>query len=201
VDTTNNTAGFVPNIGCSGTDTDFDGVPYQLDWPGTNRNVRLDRALHPTPISIGSPLFVDERDQRRNYSRVAFEANLPRIEAADFGGHCNRTTGAGCTNPPPNANFYPIYSIQGDEERDDSIRSDDEGDGSRRSHEERGCLWNLGGPFIPRTISSFGGNSAREYGALLTSIFPSKTGPTGIIENYRRILPFNPCRRESEDER
>ena len=201
VDTTNNTAGFVPNIGCTGTDTDFDGVPYQLDWPGTNRNVRLDRALHPTPISIASPLFRDEQDQRRNYSRVAFEANLPRIEAADFGGHCNRTTGAGCTNPPPNANFYPIYSIQGRDERDDdSIRSDDEGDDFHRSHEERRCLWNVGGPFIPGTISSFGGNSVKEYGALFKSIFPSKTGPTGIIENYRRILPFNPCRREHEDE-
>src|SRR6185437_7611038 len=143
----------------------------------TNRNVRLDRALHTTPISIGSPLFVDERDQRRNYSRVAFEANLPRIEAADFGGSCNRTTGAGCTNPPPNANFYPIYSIQ------------EFGDG---------CRWNLGGPFIPGTISSFGGTSIKEYGALFASVFPTPTGTTRIIENYRRILPFNPCRGESE---
>ena len=179
VDTTNNTAGYVPNIGCTGTDTDFDGVPYQLAWPGTNRNVRVDRALHPTPISLTSPLFTDWQDQRRNYSRVAFEANLPRIEAADFGGNCNRTTGVGCTNPPPNANFYPFYSIQGGE-----------GD----------CRWNLGGPFIPGTVNSFGGSSVTEYGALFALTFPEPTGPTGIIENYRRILPFNPCHSESDDE-
>ena len=179
VDSTNNTAGFVPNIGCTGTDTDFDGVPYQLDWPGTNRNVFLDRRLHPTPISLTSPLFEDGFGRPRNYSRVAFEANLPRIEAPDFGGVCNRTTGAGCTNPPPNANFYPIYSIQGFGER---------------------CRWNLGGPFIPGTVSSFGGTSTSEYGAFFAGLYPSTTGPTQIIENYRRILPFNPCQGESEDE-
>jgi hypothetical protein len=180
VDTTNNTAGYVPNIGCTGTDTDFDGVPYQLVWPGTNRNPRIDRALHPAPITLASPLFRgDDDDQPRNFSRVAFEANLPRIEAADFGGNCNRTTGAGCTNPPPNANFYPIYSIQAD---------------------ERSCVWNLGGPFIPGTVNSFGGNSVTEYGALFTSIFPSTKGPQGIIENYRRILPFNPCRARPKGE-
>jgi hypothetical protein len=179
-DTTNNTAGYVPNIGCTGTDTDFDGVPYQLDWPGTNRNARLDHAFHPTPISLASPVFRgDEDDQARNYSRVAFEANLPRIEAADFGGNCNRSTGAGCTNPPPNANFYPIYSIQAD---------------------RRSCRWNFGGPFIPGTVDSFGGNSVTEYGALFTSVFPGTKGPQGIIENYRRILPFNPCRARSEGE-
>src|SRR6185312_6913740 len=102
-------------------------------------------------------------------------------EAADFGGNCNRTTGVGCTNPPPNANFYPIYSIQAG---------------------ERGCVWNLGGPFIPGTVNAFGGNSVIEYGALFTSLFPSTNGSRGIIENYRRILPFNPCRArfEGEDE-
>jgi hypothetical protein len=177
VDSTNNTAGFVPNIGCTGTDTDFDGVPYQLAWPGTNRNVFLDRLLHPTPISFGSPLFSDGFGQSLNYQRVAFEADLPRIEAADFGGTCNRTTGAGCTNPPPNANFYPIFSIQGFGE---------------------GCRWNLGGPFIPGTIDSFGGTSASEYGALFASVFPTTTGSTRIIENYRRILPFNPCAGDAE---
>jgi len=85
--------GFVPNIGCFGTDTDFSGVPYQLDWPGTNRNAHVDRALHPTPISFQSPVFTTAGGERRNYARVAFEANMPRIEAADFGGNCNRTTG------------------------------------------------------------------------------------------------------------
>ena len=182
VDSSNNTAGFVLNIGCTGTDTDFSGVPYQLDWPGTNRNVFLDRRLHPTPVSLASPLFTDRFGQRRNFTRVAFEANMPRIEAADFGGNCNRSTGVGCTNPPPNANFYPIYSIQ---------RSGEDSQGS--------CRWNLGGPFIPGTVNSFGGTSVSEYGAFFAGLYPSKTGPTHIIENYRRILQFNPCQGESED--
>jgi hypothetical protein len=171
IDTTNNTAGFVPNIGCFGTDTDFSGVPYQLDWPGTNRNVHIDRALHPTPISFQSPVFTTAGGERRNYARVAFEANMPRIEAADFGGNCNRTTGVGCTNPPPNANFYPIYSIQAGEGR---------------------CRWNVGGPFIPGTTNSFGGNSVTEYGPFFASLFPGTAGPRFVIENYRRILS-NPC--------
>jgi hypothetical protein len=137
------------------------------------------RRPHPSPISLASPLFTDRFGQSRNFNRVAFEANMPRIEAADFGSNCNRSTGVGCTKPPPNANFYPIYSIQ-------------------RAGES--CRWNLGGPFIPGTTSSFGGTSVSEYGAFFALLFPSKTGPTQIIENYRRILPFNPCQGESEDE-
>jgi hypothetical protein len=177
VDSTNNTVGFVANIGCTSTDTDFSGVPYQLVWPGTNRHARVDRALHPTPISFASPLFTDEEGEQRNYSRVAFEADMPRIEAADLGGICNRTTGVGCTNPPPNANFYPIFTMQADEER---------------------CQWSLGGPFIPGTTNSFGGNSVTEYGAFFASLFPGTTGPTHVIENYRQILSSNPCGNRSE---
>jgi len=172
-DTTNNTAGFVPNIGCTGTDTDFSGTPYQLDWPGTNRNPRIDRALHTTPVSLPSPTFTDREDQGRDYQRVAFEANMPRIEAADFGGNCDRSTGVGCTNPPPNANFYPIYTLQAGGER---------------------CRWNLGGPFIPGTTNTFGGNSVTEYGAFFAGLYPGTAGPRSIIENYRRILSYNPCR-------
>ena len=172
VDTTSNTTGFVPNIGCFGTDTDFSGVPYQLVWPGTNPQAQVDRALHTTPISFASPLFTDSVGDQRNYGRVAFEVDLPRIEAADFGGSCNRTTGAGCTNPPPNANFYPIYTMQADEQR---------------------CRWSLGGPFIPGTTNSFGGNSATEYGPYFASVFPGPAGPRSIIENFRRVLSSNPC--------
>jgi hypothetical protein len=96
---------------------------------------------------------------------------MPRIEASDFGGNCNRTTGAGCTNPPPNANFYPIYS----------------------THGQGQCRWNLGGAFMPGTSNSFGGDSVTEYGQLFTLLFPGTRGPRLIIENYRQILSFNPC--------
>jgi hypothetical protein len=172
IDTTNNTVGYPPNIGCTGTDTDFSGVPYQPVWPGTNRSVGLDQALHPTPISLTSPLFTDASGNAQNFSRVAFEANMPRIEAADLGGNCNRTTGVGCTNPPPNANFYPIYSTQ---------------------QQGGGCQWSLGGPFLPGNTNSFGGNSVSEYGQFFAQLFPGTTGPRFIIENYRQILATNPC--------
>ena len=43
---------------------------------------------------------------------MGFEADLPRIEAADFGGICDRSTGAGCVNPPPGSNFYPFFSTR-----------------------------------------------------------------------------------------
>ena len=45
-----------------------------------------------------------------NYERIAFEADMPRIEAADFGGNCNRSTGENCVNPPEGAAFYPIFT-------------------------------------------------------------------------------------------
>jgi len=78
--------------GCLGTNAGFDGVPYQPVWPDGNR------VLHPTPILFSSPLT--GQNYRTNYNRVALEADLPRIEAADFGGTCNRTTGTGCTLIP-----------------------------------------------------------------------------------------------------
>jgi len=172
-DSTNNTVGYPPNIGCTGTDTDFDGVPYQLVWPGTTRDRRVDRALHPTAISFTSPVFEDAGGGRHDYQRVAFENDMPRIEAADFGGNCNRTTGVGCTNPPPNANFYPIFTKQ--------------------QSEEGRCRWSLGGAFIPGTTDSFGGNSTIEYGSLLKGLYPGTTGARFVIETYRRVLRSNPC--------
>lgn len=42
-----------------------------------------------------------------NFSRVAFEADIPAIEESSV---CDVLTGKGCTNPPPGAVFYPIYS-------------------------------------------------------------------------------------------
>jgi len=56
--------------GCLATDNDFDGVPYQAVWPGTNPNAKEDAKLHPSSIMFTSPLF----NGTQNYSRVAFEA-------------------------------------------------------------------------------------------------------------------------------
>src|SRR5205823_1417363 len=81
--------------GCFATDNDFDGVSYQKTWPGSLTDPEVDASVNPASILFSSPTF----GGGQNFSRVGFEADLPRIEAADFGGICNRTTGAGCSNP------------------------------------------------------------------------------------------------------
>src|SRR6266851_4526180 len=69
--------------GCTDTNVGFDSLAYQPVWPDGNR------ALHPQPTLFSSPLTGP--GNRQNYSRMAFEANLPRIQ----GGNC-RLTGQGC---------------------------------------------------------------------------------------------------------
>jgi hypothetical protein len=158
--------------GCIGTDTDFDGVSYQRTWPGTFSDPVSDRRLHPRSLLFTSPTF----NGGRNYQRVAFEADLPRIEAADFGGICDRNTGANCVNPPPGANFYPIFT-------------------TRDSHAV-GCQWQLGGTHIPGTDRRFGGTSTAEFGPLLFLTYPGPGfTPLTRTNDFRRVLATNPCRR------
>jgi hypothetical protein len=155
--------------GCTGSDTDFDGPSYQNDWPGTGTR-KQDTLLHPRTILFTSPTF----NNGTNYNRMAFEADLPRIEASDFGGLCNRNTGANCVNPPPGAAFYPIFTT--------------------RSSDAWGCVWQEGGAHIPGTVDRFGGNSTAEFGPLLFSVYPS-TGfqPITITNNFRQVMATNPC--------
>jgi hypothetical protein len=175
--------------GCVATDNDFDGPAYQRVWPGTDPNRGQDAKLHPSSILFTSPLF----NGTQNYSRIAFEADLPRIEAADFGGNCNRTTGAGCTNPPPGANFYPIYSTgSGDQQGEHQNGQQQDGQGGNQNGQ--GCVWQFGGTFIKGTTNTFGGNSTAEFGPLLQSVYPGP-GFTPILRynNYRSVLSANPC--------
>ena len=166
---------FVQIGGCIATDNDFDGTSYQPVWPGTNPNRGQDRKYHPTPITLTSPVF----NGSQNYDRVAFEADLPRIEAADFGGICNRFTGANCVNPPPGANFYPIYST---------------GTSTLNPSSRGHCVWQFGGPFIKGTTNTFGGNSAAEYGPLLFSFYPNPNPAIRLrANNFRNVLSANPC--------
>jgi len=159
--------------GCIATDNDFDGVSYQRVWPGTDPNRGQDKKYHPTPITFTSPLF----NGSENYSRIAFEADLPRIEAADFGGSCDRFTGNGCVNPPPGSNFYPIYST-----------------GSSSGTPSGHCVWQLGGPYIKGTRNAFGGNSAAEFGPLLFSFYPNPDPTIRLrTNNFRNVLSSNPC--------
>jgi hypothetical protein len=157
--------------GCTGTDTDFDGVSYQHTWPGSLANPGQDQNLNPRSILLSSALTGGQ-----NYQRVAFEADLPRIEAADFGGNCNRSTGANCVNPPPGANFYPIFST--------------------RNSDAVGCFWQEGGTHIPGTKNTFGGTSTAEFGPLLFLDYPGPGfQPIHRTNDFRRVLSNNPCQR------
>ena len=161
--------------GCTGTDVDFDGAAYQArSWPGTGAS----DSVVSTPIVFSSPLF----NGRSNYDRVAFEADMPAIEGNP---PCSHVTGKGCTNPPPGANFYPIYTTG----TDSSSQGDQQGNNSNI----QGCVWQFGGPAIPGTTNNFGGNSVIEYGDKFAQAIPFPGGPLLRIENNRRILTSNPC--------
>ena len=154
--------------GCLGADSDFDGVPYQHTWPGSLQDRSQDVRFNPRSVLFTSPLFapVGGGGKLSNYSRVAFETDLPAIE-----GSCNVITGAGCVNPP-NGAFYPIYSTHGG---------------------DSGCVWQLGGPFIPGTKNTFGGTSTAEYGSLLQLFFASAGGAEFFYQDFRQVLSNNPC--------
>lgn len=114
-----------------------------------------------------------------NYSRVAFEANLPRIETNT----CNRSTGAGCTLIPTTdkgapAAFYPFFS---------AFQNGVPGvPGGGR------CMGGFGNS-LPGATTDFGRNA--QYGSLLSStylVFGGHGATTHLINNFRQILP-NPC--------
>ncbi|WP_037606387.1 hypothetical protein [Streptacidiphilus rugosus] len=157
-------------LGNSPTDDDYDGVTYQNTWPGTG-SPAVDRATKPTAIVFSSPTFRDGRQ----FQRVAFETDLPRIEDNDtLANPCDRTTGVNCVNPPPGANFYPFYS---------TTRLD----GS--------CVWQEGGANIPGTRNTFGGDSQKEFGGLLQLAYPGVGNqPRFVYNDFRQVLDFNPCR-------
>ncbi len=174
----------IPIVGCfnipSG-DADFDGVPYQNTWPGTLTNPKLDGSVHAQPARFTSPLFKNSQGNTLNYSRVAFETNLPRIET-DTNPPCQRhisnpadpSPGTGCVNPPVGASFYPIYT-------------------TTQMRNGGNCIWQLGGANIPGTSNTFGGTSTAEYGPLLALAYPAVGGPTSRYNNFRQVLNSNPC--------
>ncbi len=158
--------------GCFSDDEDWDGQSYQNDWPGTFSNTLIDRLLHPTALQFTSPLA----NSRTNYSTVAFETDLPRIEASDAQDNppfCDRTTGANCVNPPSGAKFYPFFTTA------ESFRS---------------CTWQEGGNFIPGTTNHFGGSSTAEYGRLLATVYPEPGFKTSVFfNNFNSGDRPNPC--------
>jgi hypothetical protein len=148
--------------------TGFDSNPYHLVWPDGNTK------LHPTSIQFTSPVT-----DGYNYSRMAFEADLPRIEASDLNGSCNRSTGTGCTLIPITddgqpADFYPFFSIH-------------------RSF--GGCTWLLGNDIPGLTTNDFGKNS--QYGSLLFLNYLAFGGKGATLvrtNDFRQVLNSNPCK-------
>jgi hypothetical protein len=157
--------------GCSETNAGFDSLDYQPVWPDGNT------ALHPQSVLFSSPRTGP--GDSVNYSRVAFEANLPRIEVPI----CNRVTGAGCTLIPITdkgtpAAFYPFFSAFQD--------------GVQNEQGNGGCRWGFGN-VLPGATTNFGRNA--QYGSLLPLtylIFGGGGASHQLINNFRQIIP-NPC--------
>jgi hypothetical protein len=180
-----NYTGTPPFTGCLASDGDFDGPEYQNGtWPGSTGAVAGNVT---TPVMFTSPLFkagIARSNPLQNYSQVAFEADLPRIEGTDSSTNndCQRhlsnpadpSPGAGCVDPPNGASFYPIYTTT------------TAADGS--------CVWQEGGGNIPGTTNNFGGVSGVEYGGLLVSNYPV-AGPSVSqrLNNFHNTLSNNPC--------
>jgi hypothetical protein len=159
--------------GCFSADADYDGQSYRNDWPGTNPIPGLDRLLHPSAVMFTSPLA----NGTTNYSTIAFETDLPRIEAADSQDNppfCNRSNGNDCVNPPTGAQFYPLFT-------------------TTLTHGT--CMWQEGGVHIPGTTNTFGGSSTSEFGPLLQTAYPT-VGPSIAtrINNFNSGDLRNPCR-------
>jgi hypothetical protein len=173
--------GLIPIGGCFDGDADFDGVPYRANtWPGSFKNPAQDALFHAEPVIFSSPLLTDSAGRKGNFSRVAFESDMPRIEFGTtppcqrhLSNPADKNPGQGCVNPPKGAAFYPFFST-----RLDSV----------------GCRWQEGGPFIPGTVENFGGSSKSEFGPILANFYPAPNiQPQYIYENFHRTLSFNPC--------
>jgi hypothetical protein len=157
--------------GCLDANTGFDGTSYVDAWPNGNRPFR------PTPTLFTSPTTGENYD--RQYSQVAFNTDLPRIEDDPaYGGHCDRTTGRGCTRIPFTdrhvpAAFYPYYTS---------------------GHALGGCAWTVGRNVPGFTTRDYGKNL--QYGGLLKVRYTAPGGTTiERFNDFQRILPGNPCPR------
>jgi hypothetical protein len=160
----------VPIIGCLLDDGDFDGSSYKPDWPGATDD-RQDGGSVPTPV-----LFTPAESGGRPLERVAFETDLPRIEVGEPANPyppCDRLTGEHCLIPPPNAEFYPIYTL---------------------ARTGMGCVFQQGGTNIPQTVNRFGGTPQSEYGSLYPQVYPEPGWTTlTLFNDFRRDLGTNPC--------
>jgi hypothetical protein len=167
--------------GCVDSDTDFDGVSYGFNWPGSISNPTADALLHPT-----SELYTSPTTGGTNYPRMVFEGDQDRNESSDSAFRvdvpCQRhilnpsdpSPGTGCVDPPPNSNFYPFYTTR-------NVRGE--------------CMWQEGGRYIPGTTNTFGGSAQAEFGPKRSVSYP--TAPYGLVTKrynvFRSSIMANPC--------
>lgn len=152
--------------GCQGTNTGFDGVPYQRVWPDGNPN-------HAGPIIFSSPRTGDDFDTQ--YSNLEFATDLPSIENLQG---CDPVTGSNCTLIPLTddgrpAAFYPFFTM-----------------GARDGK----CRWSFGTDNPGFTTRDFGRNA--QYGTLLAVPFLDFGGggtSTNFFGAYSSALLTNPC--------
>jgi hypothetical protein len=164
-----------PATGCVDSNAPgFDGVSYQNYWPDGS-------STRPTPVLFSSPKTGTA--YTTSYPQIAFEADLPRIEASDLGGNCQRlTTGANCVDPPMTddgapAAFYPYFSTV----------STPNGTAS--------CSYGIGST-LPNTIDNFGGSSSAEFGPLLHTTYWTFGGHGATNQRYNNFNSgsfANPC--------
>jgi hypothetical protein len=168
--------------GCLDIDGDFDGTPYDFNWPGSISNPTADALLHPTSFLFTSPTTVGGD----NFTSMSFESDISRDESSDTSFRvdtpCERhisnprdpVPGLGCVDPPPNSVFYPFYSA---------------------TQVGGACMWQFGGPYIPGTTNDFGGSAHAEYGPLEAVSYP--VAPFGTVSkrynDFRKILSNVPC--------
>ncbi|HET9849261.1 MAG TPA: hypothetical protein VFR68_11970 [Candidatus Dormibacteraeota bacterium] len=151
----------------SSNDPGFDGTSFMHYWPNNTKD-------NATAFLFSSPRT--GANYTDAYPQAALETDLPRIEAADFGGSCVRSTGVGCTNPPPTddgqpATFYPYFSTVGS---------------------GAACQWGAGELGGDPT----GNNSSAQFGSLLFSTywrFGGHGATTTRTNNYNSGPMANPC--------
>lgn len=122
----------------SGGDLDFEGPPYQPDWPDGSKN-------HPNPVLIASLTSKGFGPMSARPGSLNYTDNYPmmqfKADVADSDSNCNVTTGVNCVVPPSGAVFYPFYNQLGN--------------GSP-------CRLTIGNEIPGQTVNDFGKNA--EYG-------------------------------------
>ena len=136
-------------------------------------NVVAGPRLHPSPVLFTSPLA----NGRTNYSTIAFETDLPRIEAADAQDNppfCDRTTGRELREPAERRAVLPVLH-------------------DRRSTTAR-APGRRAATSSPARRNHFGGSSTTEYGPLLKTVYP-EPGFTTVrcFNNFNSGDRANPC--------